>query len=87
VVLKGWVEKRCNGSGIYVYTACSWLSVQKIMFWNFASSAKKEAQTIYFEFSDKGIESLPHKKNLKTRKKKFHKNGMTKPHKFVVNST
>jgi hypothetical protein len=34
-----------------------------------------------------GIESLPHKKNRKTHKKKLHKNPMTKPHKFEVNST
>ena len=29
----------------------------------------------------------PHKKNRKTHKKKLHKNAMTKPHKFEVNST
>ena len=36
---------------------------------------------------NKGIESLPHKKNRKPHKKKLHKNAMTKPHKFEVNST
>jgi hypothetical protein len=31
--------------------------------------------------------TFPHKKKSKTTQKKLHKNAMTKPHKFEVNST